>query len=52
MVGEEYLALLPESISFLAELMEDDAAEVEGLARNVVRQLEELSGESLDQYMN
>lgn len=50
-VGEEYLVMLPESISFLAELLEDEVAEVEATARKAVTFIEELSGESLDTYL-
>lgn len=50
-VGEEYLVMLPESISFLAELLEDEVAEVEATARKAVTFIEELSGENLDTYL-
>ncbi|GJP59186.1 hypothetical protein CLOP_g9423 [Closterium sp. NIES-67] len=49
-VREEYVVLLPESIPFLAELLEDpDPAVAEG-AKSLVKKLEELSGEELTQY--
>jgi U3 small nucleolar RNA-associated protein 10 len=48
---EEYLMLLPETIPFLAELVEDSEQAVEARAQEVVRMLEEVSGESLAQYM-
>ncbi|KAF0695383.1 Aste57867_13817 [Aphanomyces stellatus] len=50
-VGEEFLAMLPESIPFLAELLEDTDADVEALCHKVIKQIEEISGESLDQYL-
>ncbi|OQR98818.1 hypothetical protein ACHHYP_07843 [Achlya hypogyna] len=50
-VGEEFLAMLPESIPFLAELLEDHDADVEALCHKVIRHIEEISGESLDQYL-
>ncbi|EQC39260.1 hypothetical protein SDRG_03465 [Saprolegnia diclina VS20] len=50
-VGEEFLAMLPESIPFLAELLEDHDANVEALCHKVIRQIEDISGESLDQYL-
>ena len=51
-VGEEYLIMLPETISFLAELLEDQNEDVEQLARQVKAELESLSGgESLDNYL-
>ncbi|TYZ62452.1 hypothetical protein PybrP1_005573 [[Pythium] brassicae (nom. inval.)] len=50
-IGDEFLAMLPESIPFLAELMEDTDAEVERTCHQVVKQIEDISGESLDQYL-
>ena len=50
-LSEEYLALLPETLPFLAELLEDAELAVEARAQRVVRQLEALSGESLEQYL-
>ena len=51
-VGEEYLVMLPETISYLSELLEDQNENVEQLARVVKGQLEALSGgESLDTYL-
>ena len=49
--GEEYLLLLPECLPFFAELLEDEAEDVSTLAASVVRDAEELSGESLDSYL-
>jgi U3 small nucleolar RNA-associated protein 10 len=43
--------LLPECIPFLAETLEDDNEEVEMLCKDLLVELEELSGEKLDQYM-
>jgi U3 small nucleolar RNA-associated protein 10 len=51
-VGEEYLSMLPESISFLAELLEDERPEVEALCKTAVQHVEDLSGESLDSYLS
>lgn len=50
-IGDEFLAMLPESIPFLAELMEDTDAEVERTCHEVIKQIEDISGESLDQYL-
>ncbi|CEP08664.1 hypothetical protein [Parasitella parasitica] len=47
-LGEEWLLFLAESISFLAELMEDDDARVEKLVQQVNAQIETHLGESLD----
>ncbi|CAI7907306.1 unnamed protein product [Closterium sp. NIES-54] len=49
-VREEYVVLLPESIPFLAELLEDSDANVAESAKSLVKKLEELSGEELTQY--
>ncbi|KAG2523850.1 hypothetical protein JM18_005608 [Phytophthora kernoviae] len=50
-IGDEFLAMLPESIPFLAELMEDTNNEVEKTCHRVIKQIEDISGESLDQYL-
>ena len=50
-VGEEYLLLLPECLPFLSELLEDDAADVTAAAGELIRYIEELSGEKLDSYL-
>ncbi|NWI98238.1 HEAT1 protein, partial [Crypturellus undulatus] len=47
---ENYLVLLPESIPFLAELMEDECEEVEHQCQKTVQQLEVILGESLQSY--
>jgi U3 small nucleolar RNA-associated protein 10 len=45
------LALLPETVPFVAELMEDDNIEVERLCQALIRQIEALSGESMENYL-
>ena len=50
-VGEEYLLLLPECLPYFSELLEDDVAEVAALAGEVIRYVEDLSGEKLDSYL-
>jgi U3 small nucleolar RNA-associated protein 10 len=50
-VGEEYLLLLPECLPFLSELLEDDAEEVTQCTGELIRYIEELSGEKLDTYL-
>ncbi|KAM3930872.1 HEAT repeat-containing protein 1 [Leptodactylus fuscus] len=47
---ENYMVLLPESIPFLAELMEDDCEEVEQQCQKTIKQLETILGESLQSY--
>ncbi|XP_078440573.1 ARM repeat superfamily protein [Wolffia australiana] len=48
---EEYLVSLPETIPFLSELLEDVELPVKSLAQEILRELESLSGESLQQYL-
>lgn len=47
---EEYLVLLPETLPFLAELLEDSDFNVQAKTQEVVKFLEDLSGEDLSQY--
>ncbi|XP_075059835.1 HEAT repeat-containing protein 1 [Mixophyes fleayi] len=47
---ENYMVLLPESIPFLAELMEDECEEVEQQCQKAIKQLETILGESLQSY--
>lgn len=44
-LGEAYLPLLPESIQYLAELMEDSDERVERATLSLVRTLENLLGQ-------
>lgn len=51
-LGEELLVLLPETIPFLAELMEDSDQRVEKLAHEVVKLIEQyLGSETLSSYL-
>ena len=50
-VGEEYLVMLPESLSFLSELLEDSDAGVETRCRVLLKSVEDLSGEKLEPFM-
>lgn len=47
---EEYLVLLPETLPFLAELLEDSELEVVAKSQEIIKILETNSGESLSQY--
>ncbi|XP_071799913.1 HEAT repeat-containing protein 1-like [Asterias amurensis] len=49
-LAEDYLSLLPETIPFLAELMEDESEEVEQHCQLVVNDLEKTLGEPLQKY--
>lgn len=44
------MPLLPETVPFLAELLEDEDEETEKLAQNAVRTLEEVLDEPLQKY--
>ena len=50
-VGEDYLFLVPETLPFMAELLEDSDGRVERLAHELKKQVEDLSGEGLDTYL-
>lgn len=49
-LGEEFMPLLPETVPFLAELLEDEDEVTEKNAQNAVRTLEEILGEPLQKY--
>jgi U3 small nucleolar RNA-associated protein 10 len=50
-LGLPFLALLPETVPFVAELMEDENIEVERLTQALIKRIEALSGESMDNYL-
>jgi U3 small nucleolar RNA-associated protein 10 len=50
-LGEEYLMLVPETLPFVVEVLEDMDEEVEAAARSLVAVLETLLGESLNEYL-
>ncbi|KAJ2617295.1 snoRNA-binding rRNA-processing protein utp10 [Coemansia sp. RSA 1365] len=50
-LGEEFLILLPETIPFLAELLEDDDSLVERSTHETIKLIESLLGESLQSYL-
>ncbi|XP_051959284.1 HEAT repeat-containing protein 1 [Xyrauchen texanus] len=47
---ENYMVLLPETIPFLAELMEDECEEVEQQVQKVIQEMETILGEPLQSY--
>lgn len=49
-LGADFLPLLPETIPFLAELLEDENQEVERVCQRTVQELETILGESLQKY--
>ncbi|ONM29895.1 ARM repeat superfamily protein [Zea mays] len=48
---EEYVVLVPETIPFLGELLEDVELPVKTLSQEILKEMETLSGESLQQYL-
>lgn len=48
---EEYVVLVPETIPFLGELLEDVELPVKTLSQEILKEIETLSGESLRQYL-
>ena len=50
--GDEMLALFPETIPFIAELMEDDDEEVEEGCQELCRVIQEYLGEPIQQYFS
>ncbi|XP_077481923.1 HEAT repeat-containing protein 1 [Stigmatopora argus] len=47
---ENYMVLLPETVPFLAELMEDDCEEVEKQVQKTIQEMENILGEPLHSY--
>ncbi|XP_028332618.1 HEAT repeat-containing protein 1 [Gouania willdenowi] len=47
---ENYVVLLPETVPFLAELMEDECEEVEQQVQKVIQEMEKILGEPLQSY--
>ncbi|XP_029977451.1 HEAT repeat-containing protein 1-like [Sphaeramia orbicularis] len=47
---ENYMVLLPETIPFLAEPMEDECEQVEQQVQTVVQEMENILGEPLNTY--
>ena len=46
-----YLVMLPETLPFVSEWLEDEEEEVERKVQRLVKVIEELSGEKLDRYL-
>lgn len=47
----DFIALLPETLPFLSELLEDSAAAVAARNADLIALLEEISGEDLQEYL-
>lgn len=49
-LGDDFMPLLPETVPFLAELMEDENSDVEKQCQASIQELERTLGESLQKY--
>jgi len=49
-LGDSFLPLIPETMPFLAELLEDEDENVEKACRHAVQDLEQVLGEPLQKY--
>lgn len=49
-LGEDYMPLLPETVPFISELLEDENPEVEKQCQLSVQELEKILGEPLQKY--
>ncbi|XP_071732709.1 uncharacterized protein At3g06530 isoform X2 [Rutidosis leptorrhynchoides] len=50
-LSEEYVVLIPETIPFLGELLEDVEPKVKSLAQEIMKDMEAATGESLREYL-
>lgn len=50
-LGQDYSILLPDTLPFLAELLEDSDSNVEEKTHQIVKAIEDITGESMDQYL-
>lgn len=50
-LGEEFLSLLPETVPFIGEAMEDDEPEVEKEAQNLSAVIQRYLGEDISNYL-
>lgn len=48
---ERYLIVLNDTIPFLSELLEDEHEQVEGSAKKIVARVEQMTGESINDYL-
>ena len=48
--GENYLAVLPDSVHFLVEALEDDEQIIENRCRALIKKMEEVFGTSVQSY--
>ena len=50
-LGERYLIVLNDTLPFLSESLEDDNHDVEMVAKEVIKKIETLTGESIQEYL-
>ena len=48
---ERYLVILNDTIPFISELLEDEDERVEQAAKRIVLRIEQLTGESINEYL-
>lgn len=48
---ERYLIVLNDTIPFLSELLEDEHEQVETTAKRIVQRVEQMTGESINDYL-
>ena len=48
---ERYLVILNDTIPFISELLEDEDERVEDSAKRIVTRIEQLTGESINEYL-
>ena len=48
---ERYLVVLNDTVPFLSELLEDENENVEQTARKIVERVEQMTGESIHDYL-
>lgn len=49
-LGEDYMSMLPETVPFISELLEDENPEVEKQCQRSVQEMEKILGEPLQKY--
>ena len=50
-MGERYLVVLNDTLPFLSESLEDEHQDVELAAKAIVKRIETLTGESIQEYL-
>lgn len=50
-IGERYLILLNDTLPFLSEGMEDENPDVEQCAKSIVLRIEQMTGDSIHEYL-